>query len=119
MATYTNQRVSVFDAAPVADRRRRVERDTTELLLARAECLPAGDQALLRSLYADGRTIPEVALLAGADPRSPPRSSGGGRTARRRATGPSSAPSPRAGAPTRRWPPPGAPPRAPPAGAPA
>ena len=48
---------------------RRSERDLADQIVLRAEHLPAEERALVRSIYADGRTIDDVAALLQADPR--------------------------------------------------
>lgn len=58
-----------FAPAQEADLRRRSRRDLVDRLLERATCLPAGDLALLRAAYHDGRTALELATLLGADAR--------------------------------------------------
>lgn len=59
-----------FDPAVEADLRRRRQRDMVEHLLDRAACLPPDDLALLRAVYADGRTAVELAALMRCDARA-------------------------------------------------
>lgn len=58
-----------FDPAAISDLRRKFESSAIDLLLARAEALPAPDLALLRAIYADNRSASEIASLVHDDPR--------------------------------------------------
>jgi hypothetical protein len=59
-----------FDASEALDNRRIRQRETIDTLLMRCEHLPAIEATLLRSVYADKRTIRELAALQKRDERS-------------------------------------------------
>lgn len=59
-----------FDAPQGIDHRRVQQRETVEKLLLRCEHLQLEEQALVRSVYADKRTIREIALMQKRDERA-------------------------------------------------
>jgi DNA-directed RNA polymerase specialized sigma24 family protein len=54
----------------LTDRRFVHRRDLTESLARLAEDLPPADRALIRAVYADGKSAVEVGRLSGTDPRA-------------------------------------------------
>lgn len=54
-----------------ADLRRRRRREIVEQILDRSAMLPPADRTLMRTIFEDGRSVAEIAALAGkADPRA-------------------------------------------------
>jgi DNA-directed RNA polymerase specialized sigma24 family protein len=56
-------------ATDFTDRRMTFRRELTDSIATLAEGLPPDDHALIRALYADGKSAVELARLAGKDPR--------------------------------------------------
>jgi DNA-directed RNA polymerase specialized sigma24 family protein len=59
----------VVDPEERADLRRKVPRELLDLMLLRAEALPAAERVLLRAVYVEGRRATELAALMGEDAR--------------------------------------------------
>jgi len=64
----TSDRIDAGD--PKLDLRRRGSRDMADILCARAEWLPARDAAMVRLVYADGKSLVEIGRITGASVRS-------------------------------------------------
>lgn len=54
---------------PLPDLRHRRTRELCELIVSRAAWLPPEERALVRAIYADGKTAADLARIAGETPR--------------------------------------------------